>query len=65
MNVSVLHLVFEPALLKKHQLALIPNFDAQETKFSVSLNGDDLKLVPISQRVGSGPTATMVYRRAR
>ena len=54
----------EKTLVKKHQLALIPNLDTQETKYAVSLNGDDLKLVRTFQRVET-PVSTTVYRRAR
>ena len=47
----------EKTRVMKHELALIPNLDAQERKYAVSLNGDGLKLVRTA--------TTMVYRRAK
>jgi hypothetical protein len=52
----------DKVLVKKYQLALIPNLDTQETKDIVSLSGDDLKLVRI---LPTGIRNEYVYRRTK
>src|SRR5262245_38267302 len=52
----------EKTLIRKYEIALIPNNDNQETKTSVSLSGDELKLVTTSP---AGVRSDTVYRRAK
>ena len=52
----------DKALIRKYEIALIPNNDKNETKASVSLAGDELKLTVIPAAGGRNDT---VYRRAR
>jgi len=52
----------EKTLIRKYELALIPNNDTQEVKASVTLSKDELKLVSVS--AAGGKTET-VYRRAK
>ena len=49
-------------LVRKYDLALIPNNDALETKVSVGISGDDLKLVGTA---ANGVQTDTVYRRAK
>jgi hypothetical protein len=49
-------------LIRKYEIALIPNNDAQETKDSVSLSGDDLKL---DGTLRNGARTETIYRRAK
>jgi hypothetical protein len=49
-------------LIRKYELALIPNNDALESKVSVSLAGDELKLVGTG---ANGDRTDTVYRRAK
>ena len=49
-------------LIRKFQLALIPNNDNQETKATVSLAKGELKLVQVT---AAGSTVETVYRRAK
>jgi len=51
----------DKTLTRKYEIALIPNNDTVETKASISLAGDELKLVITSP---AGVTDT-VYRRAK
>jgi len=52
----------DKTLIRKYEIALIPNNDRNETKASVSLAGDELKLTVIS---ASGGRNDAVYRRTR
>jgi Lipocalin-like domain len=52
----------DKTLIRKYELALIPNNDALESKVSVSLSGDELKLVGTG---ANGDRADTVYRRAK
>ena len=52
----------DKTLIRKYEIALIPNNDNQETKTSVSLAGDELKLVTTSS---AGVRSDTVYRRAK
>ena len=52
----------DKTLLRKYEIALIPNNDGLESKASVSLTGDELKLVTTSPAGVRGDT---VYRRAK
>ena len=52
----------DKTLIRKYEIALIPNNDNQETKTSVSLSGDELKLVTTSP---AGVRSDTVYRRAK
>lgn len=49
-------------LMRKYEIALIPNNDSLETKNSVSLSGDDLKL---EGTFGNGVRTETVYRRVK
>ena len=49
-------------LIRKYQLALIPNNDTQEVKQAVSLAKGELKLVQVT---AAGATVESVYRRAK
>jgi hypothetical protein len=49
-------------LIRKYELALIPNNDGIETKAAVSLTGDELKLTVTPAAGGKNET---VYRRAK
>jgi hypothetical protein len=52
----------DKTLIRKYELALIPNNDNQETKSSVGLTKDELKLVIVS---ADGTKNETVYRRAK
>ena len=52
----------DKTLIRKFEIALIPNNDGNELKASVSLTGDTLKLTVTPAAGGSNET---VYRRAR
>jgi hypothetical protein len=52
----------DKTLTIKNEGALIPNAEGAEGKLSVSLTGDDLKLVATS---AAGGKAESVYRRAK
>lgn len=52
----------DKTLIRKFEIALIPNNDKNETKASVSLSKDELKLVVVS---AAGTTSELVYRRAK
>jgi hypothetical protein len=52
----------DKTLIRKYELALIPNNDALESKVSVSLAGDDLTLVGTG---ANGDRTDTVYRRAK
>jgi hypothetical protein len=52
----------DKTLIRKYEIALIPNNDRNETKASVSLAGDELKLTIMTTAGGRNET---VYRRAR
>jgi Lipocalin-like domain len=52
----------DKTLIRKFEIALIPNNDGMETKASVSLAGDELKLTMIP---AAGGRSDSVYRRAR
>ena len=52
----------DKTLIRKFEIALIPNNDRNETKASVSLAGDELKLTIIPT---AGGRSDAVYRRAR
>jgi hypothetical protein len=49
-------------LIRKFEIALIPNNDGMETKASISLAGDELKLTVIP---AAGGRTDSLYRRAR
>ena len=49
-------------LIRRYEAALIPNVEGAETKVSVSLMGDDLKLTGAD---GAGQRTETVYRRAK
>ena len=49
-------------LIRKYELALIPNNDGVETKAAVSLTGDELKL---TMTLAAGGKNEIVYRRAK
>ena len=52
----------DKTLVRKYDIALIPNNDGTETKTTVSLTGDELKLVSTST---AGVRTDTVYRRAK
>lgn len=52
----------DKTLIRKYELALIPNNDTNEVKATVSLSKDELKLVQVSS---AGATTESVYRRAK
>ena len=52
----------DKALIQKFELALIPNNDTNEVKYSVSLIKDQLRLVSVTS---AGTTNELVYRRAK
>jgi hypothetical protein len=52
----------DKSLTRKYEIALIPNNDTIESKASVSLSGDELKLVITSP---AGVRTDTVYRRAK
>jgi len=52
----------DKTLIRKYELALIPNNDNNETKASISLAKGELKLVQVS---AAGTTTEVVYRRAK
>ena len=52
----------DKTLTRKYEIALIPNNDSLETKVSISLAGDELKLVGTSP---TGVKTESVYRRAK
>jgi len=52
----------DKTLVRKYEAALIPNAETQETKVTVSLAGDELKLVGTSP---AGVRTDAVYRRAK
>jgi hypothetical protein len=52
----------DKTLIRKYEIALIPNNDRNETTASVSLVGDELKLTIISTAGGRNQT---LYRRAK
>jgi hypothetical protein len=52
----------DKTLVRKYEIALIPNNDALESKVSVSLAGDELKLVGTG---ANGDRTDTVYRRAK
>jgi hypothetical protein len=52
----------DKTLIRKYEIALIPNNDSLESKASVSLAGDELKLVSTSP---TGVRSDTVYRRAK
>jgi hypothetical protein len=52
----------DKTLIRKYEIALIPNNDTQETKAAISLAGDELKLVIVS---AAGVRSDTVYRRAK
>jgi hypothetical protein len=52
----------DKTLIRKYEIALIPNNDALESKVSVSLAGDELKLVGTG---ANGDRTDTVYRRAK
>lgn len=52
----------EKMLIRKLEVALIPNNEGNETKASVSLAKDELRLVQVS---AAGATTESVFRRAR
>ena len=52
----------DKTLIRKFEIALIPNNDGMETKASVSLAGDELKLTVI---MTAGGRTDSVYRRAK
>src|SRR5215510_4743969 len=52
----------DKTLIRKYEIALIPNNDNLESKASVSLSGDELKLVSTS---AAGVRSDTVYRRAK
>src|SRR5262245_13265864 len=49
-------------LIRKFELALVPNSDTQETKAAVTLAGDDLTLTVVP---AAGGKNVIVYRRAK
>jgi len=49
-------------LIRRYEAALVPNAEGSETKVSVSLSGDDLKLTGAD---GAGQRTEAVYRRAK
>ena len=53
----------DKTLIRKWELALVPNNDSLETKASISLAKDELKLVGVSATTGA--TTESVYRRAK
>jgi hypothetical protein len=52
----------DKTLIRKYEIALIPNNDSLESKASVSLSGDELKLATTSP---AGVKSDTVYRRAK
>jgi hypothetical protein len=52
----------DKTLIRKYEGSLIPNVETQETKVTVSLTGDELKLVGTSP---AGVRTDTVYRRAK
>ena len=52
----------DKTLIRKYEIALIPNNDSIETKVSTSINGDDLKLTGTAT---NGDRGEAVYRRAK
>ena len=52
----------DKSLVRKYEIALIPNNDNLESKAAVNLSGDDLKLVTVSP---AGVRSETVYRRAK
>ena len=52
----------DKTLIRKFEIALIPNNDNNETKVTVSLAKDELKLVQVT---AAGTTVESVYRRAK
>jgi len=52
----------DKTLIRKYEIALIPNNDGMELKASVSLTGDELKLTVTPAAGGRSET---VYRRAK
>ena len=52
----------DKTLIRKFQLAVIPNNDNQEVKYTVSLAKGELKLVQVT---AAGATVETVYRRAK
>jgi Lipocalin-like domain len=49
-------------LIRRYEAALVPNAEGAETKVSVGLTGDDLKLTGVD---GAGQRTEAVYRRAK
>ena len=54
----------DQTLILKRTLSLIPNSDNTEIRYSVSLNGDELKLTGRSAST-TGARAELLYRRAK
>jgi len=52
----------DKTLIRKYEIALIPNNDGQERKDAVSLAGDELKL---TQTAANGAKVETVYRRSK
>ena len=52
----------DKTLIRKYEIALIPNNDSVESKASVNLTGEELKLVATSS---AGVRSDTVYRRAK
>lgn len=52
----------DKTLIRKYEIALIPNNDTNELKQSINLAKDDLRLVQVSS---AGATTESVYRRAK
>jgi hypothetical protein len=53
----------DKSLVRKYESALIPNNEGIETKASVSLAGDELRLV--GETLGSGAKVGAVYKRSK
>ena len=53
----------DKTLIRKYELALIPNNDNNETKATISLAKDELRLVSVS--AATGARIEQVYRRAK
>jgi hypothetical protein len=52
----------DKTLIRKYEIALIPNNDGLERKDTVTLSGDDLRLV---QTAANGARSKAVYRRSK
>jgi hypothetical protein len=52
----------DKTLIRKYEIALIPNNDGRELKVSIGLAGDELKLVAIA---ANGDRNEVVYKRAK